>query len=839
MRYEGKKTKNISFPLGGIGTGCIGLFGNGELRDFEIFNRPAKNTGAGYTFFSVKASREGYSDVRVLHGDTNESYMGEHSAEGWRGFGFGPSFEAMGGFPHFRKTVFDAVFPIANITFSDEDFPAELTLTAFNPLIPSDEFNSSIPAAFFEWEIRNTSECDLDFDLIFTLENPALKSKNESFREGGVSGIFFSDADKSPSEIGYSDLTVLTDSRDTTLQDYWYRGAWRDAVTSFWREISESDGLSSRVYNEPGRRDRGSVSARVHVGAKDSGRVRFVLSWSCPLQYNYWNPIKDEDGRDVTWRNYYATVFPSSKDSAKYSISKFTELYNKTKKYRDAIENSSLPDFVRDAISSNVSVLKSATVMRLEDGRFWAWEGVQENVGSCDGSCQHVWNYAYAMPYLFPRLERSLRETTMDYELSPSGATSFRVQLPLGRECERFRPCLDGQMGEVIKCYREWKLSGDTEWLKRYSEKIFSMLEYAWSEDNPDRWDHDRDGILEGRQHHTLDMELFGPSSWLQGMYLLALDCASEMADALGEADRAREYRRVYESGKRWTNENLFKNGYFIHKTDINDKTVIDKFEAQEYWNEERGEIKYQIADGCFIDQVLSDFHAALVGREGVFDKEKKLSALESLYKYNHLDSMRKITNMWRNFALNDESATVMCTYPEGAYKPIIPIPYCEEAMTGFEYALGALFIKEGLVDKGETIVRSVRDRYDGEKRNPWCEIECGCNYARSMASFALLPIYSGFTCDMTRGYIGFSPIDKTGVFPFFASDTWGVVTLADSEIKLDVLGDPISLSSFAFPSSDSVISVSKDGTPIDFNCESGALSFPPCEIKESLIVRF
>lgn len=32
MKYTGQKTKNISFPIGGIGTGCIGLSGNGEVR---------------------------------------------------------------------------------------------------------------------------------------------------------------------------------------------------------------------------------------------------------------------------------------------------------------------------------------------------------------------------------------------------------------------------------------------------------------------------------------------------------------------------------------------------------------------------------------------------------------------------------------------------------------------------------------------------------------------------------------------------------------------------------------------------------------------------------------
>ena len=79
------------------------------------------------------------------------------------------------------------------------------------------------------------------------------------------------------------------------------------------------------------------------------------------------------------------------------------------------------------------------------------------------------------------------------------------------------------------------------------------MLEFAWSDKNACEWDKTKSGVLTGRQHHTLDMELFGPSSWLEGFYLAALRAASEMADYLGESDRAKEYLALYEKGREWT----------------------------------------------------------------------------------------------------------------------------------------------------------------------------------------------------------------------------------------------------------------------------------------------
>lgn len=77
MEYSKEYTKEIVFPVGGIATGCIGLAGNGTLRDFEIFNRPNKCSYNGYTGFVVKAERGNtVLDVRGLNGDYQGSYMG-------------------------------------------------------------------------------------------------------------------------------------------------------------------------------------------------------------------------------------------------------------------------------------------------------------------------------------------------------------------------------------------------------------------------------------------------------------------------------------------------------------------------------------------------------------------------------------------------------------------------------------------------------------------------------------------------------------------------------------------------------------------------------------------
>ena len=89
--------------------------------------------------------------------------------------------------------------------------------------------------------------------------------------------------------------------------------------------------------------------------------------------------------------------------------------------------------------------------------------------------------------------------------------------------------CVDGQMATVIKTCRDWKISGDTDWLRENWDTVKRILSYAWDERNEHEWDRDRDGVLEGRQHHTLDMELFGPNTWLNTFYLAALAAAAAM----------------------------------------------------------------------------------------------------------------------------------------------------------------------------------------------------------------------------------------------------------------------------------------------------------------------
>ena len=172
MKYTGKKTREITFPLGGIGTGSVSLGGNGRLMDFEIFNRPFKGSLNGYSHFAIKAIKGGKPIAFVLNGALEKDLMGQYKCGKFSGYGFGPEQQKMCGFPHFKNLEFDGEFPFATLKFSDEKFPADVTMTAFNPFIPSDSKNSSIPAAFFEFEVKNITDEPIKYQLSFSISHP-------------------------------------------------------------------------------------------------------------------------------------------------------------------------------------------------------------------------------------------------------------------------------------------------------------------------------------------------------------------------------------------------------------------------------------------------------------------------------------------------------------------------------------------------------------------------------------------------------------------------------------------------------------------------------------------
>ena len=600
-------------------------------------------------------------------------------------------------------------------------------------------------------------------------------------------------------------------SRQTSL----YRGPWCDKREVYWHDLNAPGPFRDRRYAGPGERgDAGLLAARFRLAPGEVRTVRFVVSWFVPNRSNDWTPpdrlaeAMERSGVARTrWRNYYAEALcTGAADAAARLLHGLPETRAQVFAFRDALHRrTTLPPASLEGAAATLSVLVSPTVLRLPDGALWGWEGVAKKVGSCEGSCQHVWNYEQATALLFPDLARSMREQQFRFNFDPDGGLLFRQPLPPGVRARRspwFRPCVDGTMGEVLKTFREWRVSGDTAWLRSVWPSAKKALSYAWSPANPDRWDPDESGVLTGRQHHTLDMELFGATAWLEGLYLAALRAASQMARTVGDDAFAAECDAIFARGRAWTEAHLF-NGEYYAGEDVEGKPVgladLLPFEdaKNRYWDAEHREAKYQIGGGLSIDAHLGPLWAALYGvADDLLDPERVDATLRAILRHNFKRSMREAANTWRVFAADDEAGTVMVSWPKGRRKPVIPIPYHSECMTGFEWAFATHLAWRGLANEAETVAAAIRARYDGAKRNPWNEIECGSNYARAMAAWGILQAFSGFRYDLTRGEIGFAP-RRPGAFSCFWSlgRAWGVYSrTASGRERIEVIVGSLTL---------------------------------------------
>ena len=837
--YNREQSWKISFPLGGIGTGSIGLAGNGALIDWEIFNRPNKQSCNGFSHFAIRAEKGSrVIAAKVLQGRGLSDLTGSPN-----NFGFGSRRETLDGLPHFRQTDFAAAFPQAQITFEDASFPGKIRLQAFNPLIPLNGRDSSLPTAFFTWEVENCSDEELSYTLAFNVCCPWRGKNTAGFeKRNNLSLLTLRNTSVTADEVDYGDLTLASDAAETSYQKYWFMGKQSlfDNLTVFWREFLQPGKFVSREHGN----NHSLLAAHFALKPGEKQTIRFVLAWNVPNRCNYWQKFDAEHplppGVINRWKNYYATQFEDSTATAVYALENWSRLEEETRRFAGALYDSSLPESVLEAAGANLSVLISPTCFRLEDGSFYGFEGCAAQSGCCEGSCSHVWNYAYALPFLFPQLERSMRDLEYRYNLASDGAMPFRLLLPLGRKND-YRPCADGQLGTIVKVYREWLFSGDNDWLRCIWPKVKLSLEYAWSPNNFDHWDPQQSGVLSGRQHHTLDMELFGPNSWLTGFYLAALAAGAEMADFVGAHGDAEKYRRIFQRGREFLNRELFNGEYFQQKINLSDRALLkpyrdgkncvfdlDETIYDSYWDEEHEELKYQIGDGCLVDQILAQWHAGLIGLEEIFDHEKAVSALQAIYRCNYQTFDSETFNPCRLFAVDEEAGTMICAWPSDKYRPWVPIPYAQETMSGFEYAAAGQMMQYGMIQEGVQLVQSVRARYDGANRNPWNEIECGSNYARSMASWALIPILSGFNCDLPRRRLMFNPKINPQAFRCFWScgTGWGVFLWEQNMVELELLYGELELAELILPFISGISSMTISGQNVAGHWRDGIIRF-------------
>ncbi|MBP7934905.1 MAG: hypothetical protein KA354_09700 [Phycisphaerae bacterium] len=784
--YTGEHLDRVAFPMGGMGGGMVCLEGAGGFSHVSLRNQPEVFNDP--FMFAAVCVKDQPNTARVLEGPLAK----------WKLFGLPGSGNGLGGktygLPRFGSATFLARFPFAKIELTDDKVPLGVEITGWSPFIPGDADASSLPVAGLEYRFRNPTNRPIEAVFSFNAKN-FLASDNKFARgtkaaQGGFT-VYQEGSDQEPWAASAFCAAVTDPGVKVNLA--WFRGGWFDPYTICWKDIQEGACYDRPAPKEGDPASGASLFVPFTVAAGKDRTIVLEFSWysgRSNLRIGKNTPEEEKSAAKLTYSPWYSGRFANVEAVARYWRESYDSLRQRSAQFSECFYDSTLPPEVIEAIAANLTILKSPTVLRQTDGRLWAWEGCGDNKGCCHGSCTHVWNYAQALPHLFPAIERMLRETEFNVTQADTGHQTFRVSLPIRQPEHDFHAASDGQLGGIMKVYREWRVGGDTDWLRKLWPKVKSSLDYCIA-----TWDPGHKGILEEPHHNTYDIEFWGPDGMCTSFYLGALAAAIKMGKALGEENEL--YAELFEKGVKVTEAELFNGEYFIQKVQWEGLKAKSPLEVQTFqggYTPEALELlkkegpKYQYGTGCLSDGVLGAWIAMVCHVGEILDSKKVASHLKAVHRYNLKRSLAEHANPQRpTFAAGSDGGLLLCTWPKGGALSL-PFVYSNEVWTGIEYQAASHMMMMGLVEEGLDVVRVARDRYDGRVRNPFNEYECGHWYARAMSSYGLLQGLTGVRYDAVEKVLYVEPSIGGDFRAFLATATGcGTVVVKNGKASLEV----------------------------------------------------
>lgn len=763
---SGAQLRWIGMPVGGIGAGQLYLGGDGKLWDWEIFNLQRGPNPGDFLNYDIDSPNNHYT-----HPMRPESPLDQGFALRVKGRTF--ALDRTG----FESVQFLGEYPIGRVRYRDRTCPVEVELEAFSPFIPGDVGASSLPATLMNFTLRNTSGGPIEVEIGGWLQNAVglcsvkseiAKRQNECgesqhcfFVESSLLPTGAEQTVQSAADVGTMAIALLNPvpgdravaAVSTQKPDRTTWPALRDAVATPIETLfdSKSADQETRPISEP---LTGAVIRKLRLEGGESASVSFAVTWWMP------NLNLGVDARGKLTGRAYAARFDSARAVAEHVAAEATRYTALTRKWRDTWYDSTLPRWFLDRTFANLSTLATDTCFLLGDGRFTSYEGV----GSCEGTCSHVWQYAQGPAYIFPEIERRF-----EAEVAFGSAQDAEGWIGCRSNPGQFI-AVDGQAGYILRAYRERRMTTDDLWFRAIWPKVKLAMQAMIKADG------NKDGIIEGSQLNTLDASWYGPSSWISGLYVSALAASAEMAMGMGDGNFTAECNRIAAEGRKNLVATLYNGEYFYSRPDPKHPDRPNS------------------GGGCLIDQVLGQQWAMLNGLPRTFPEKETHSALNALWQYNYLQDVGPLRAKFpfplgRYFATPGEAGMIICSFPRpnwdfkkasgtdtNTQHHATIVGYFNECMSGFEYTTAAAMMGEGMVEQALAVTRTVHDRYDPLRRNPYNEVECGDHYVRAMAAYNVFLAACGYEPDAPESSIGFAPKFGPEDFraAFTAAGAWG-----------------------------------------------------------------
>lgn len=560
-----------------------------------------------------------------------------------------------------------------------------------------------------------------------------------------------------PKAPGFGTLALAAVAGDKTARGAFANmaEAWRVFAGSAHSESAAAPAPATTAFPTPptpsGLTVVGAVTTQIDLPPGGEVEVPFLLTWHYPNKYS----------QAGEWMGcHYATRWPDAAAVLRDSAEHLAVWRVRTEQFRRAVYGGTLPYWLVDCLTANAAIIRHiGVVFRIANGDPYGWEGSN---GCCQPTCTHVWGYEQTLARLFPDLEREMRRIDFRHQQRPDGGVNNRTEVPSPPRPTGEQPFADGHASCILKAYREALNSPDDAFLKEYWPNIKRAVDYLVNRDAASHGGQPA-GYLEDDQWNTYDQILHGVTTFISTYYLAALRAGEEWARRVGDADTAARYHDLFTRGQQKQVELCWNGEYF-------EQRLADYLKKPG-----------TVGPGCMSDQLIGQWWAHQLGLGYLLPRDKVVTALKSVFRYNWKSDLTGWPHAPRAFAGDRDKGLVIVTWPKGGRPPHVML-YSDEVWTGIEYQVAAHMVYEGLLEEGLAVAKAARDRYDGLPRapiprNPWNEIECGGHYARALASWSLLLALSGWEYDGPARTLRFTPRHQPAAFRsvFVGPEGWGV----------------------------------------------------------------